>query len=338
MSGRYEPIVERYLTPVIKGSEEYMCVCPFCDGRSSLQFNIDSGLWVCFRCDSKGNAKTLVRKLGGVYADPVISVEAIRKHVDRLRLLRKKENREQRVFDDSILRRFSFPNDYWSTVRGFSDSTIARWNLGYDPIKDRHIIPYRNPAGQLLGVIQRLGDEETERANIRYIYPESFDRKGSLFGSWQIVGLKKVALVEGATDTIALDDANRPSGGQFGSSISSAQARLLHRLGVREVVLFYDYDEAGLKATEKSREVLKGFILRSVQWDTSKYCWHEKLCGCGQHTWRDIANCQQKRKCKCGRRHGMDPNALKKKERKEMFDHAKLVGSKKEWRTMKRVR
>jgi hypothetical protein len=333
MSGRYEPIADRYLDPVIRGSNEFMCTCPFCAGKSSLQFNIDNGLWVCFRCDAKGNSKMLVKRMGGTYTDPVVSVEAIRKHMDRLRTIKKREGRETaRVLDETVLRRYNFPDDYWSVVRGFSDKVIEEFQLGYDPIKNRNIIPFRNDDGELLGVIERLKDPNVD---IRYIYYEGFDRKNSLFGSWRVRGERRIGIVEGSTDVVAMADAQRLTVAQFGSSISSGQIRLLHRLGIHELVMFYDYDEAGRKAEEKSRTYVDGIVLRTVVWDTNKYCWHKKLCGCGEHTWRNIANCQKKRLCTCGRRHEMDPGSLKIKERQEMFDNAVLVGSKKKWPTRK---
>jgi DNA primase len=297
MSARFEPIAERYLTPVIRGSVEYMCECPFCDGTSSLQFNIDNGLWVCFRCDAKGNAERLVRRLGGVYADPVVGVETIRRHMDRIRMLRKKKETAHVALSDSYLSRYRFDDPYWTDIRGFSNEAIKEFDLGYDPLSDRHTIAYRDSDGTLLGVIQRLKGK-----NIfpRYIYPEGFDRKNSMFGSWKIT-TRKCGIVEGSTDVIALWDAERPALGQYGSSISNGQARLLHRLGVKELVMFYDYDEAGRKAEERSREAIEGIILRTVLWDKDKYCWHEKLCGCGEHTWRTIGKCLDKKKCNCKR-------------------------------------
>lgn len=327
MSGRFESIAERYLNPVIRGNTELMCECPFCQGTASLQFNVDNGLWLCFRCDAKGSSKTLVKRLGGTYTDPAVSVEAIHKHMDRLRMLRKREEKSDRVLDESVLRRYKFRDSYWSDTRGFSEETIAAWDLGYDPIKDRNTIAYRNIDGELLGVIQRLKDPDVE---IRYIYPDGFNRKGSLFGSWKIKD-RKCAIVEGATDVIGLYDSQRPALAQYGSSISDGQILLLHRLGIHELVMFYDYDEAGLKAEERSREAIKGIILRTVVWNTDKYCWHKKYCGCGEHTWRTIAKCQNKKLCRCGRKHEADPNTLTIKERRRMYDGAVLVGSKQKW-------
>lgn len=335
MSGRYEEIAERYLEPAIRGSSEFMCRCPFCSGSASLQYNIDNGLWVCFKCDAKGNAKSLVRRMGGVYSDPAVSVEYLYQQLDRLKLIKKRQqNEKERIFPDSTLLRYNFPDPYWHEIRGFSKATIKKWGLGYDPIKDRNTIPYRNLSGELLGVIERLRDPNID---IRYIYPDAFDRKGSLFGSWHVNGLRKFALLEGSTDVIALDDANRPGVAQYGSTITDAQARLLHRLGAREVVLFYDYDEAGRKAIEKSQEKLRGLVLRVAIYNTEHYCWHKKMCGCGEHTWRTIGKCQKKRLCKCGRKHEMDPGSLPKKERRRMYDEASLIGTRKVkvWRTGK---
>jgi 5S rRNA maturation endonuclease (ribonuclease M5) len=331
-SPRFEEVGERWLTPVIRGPQEWMCECPLCEGKSSLQFNIKSGLWVCFRCDAKGNAKTLVKRLGGTYTDPAVSMESVLESIDKMKMTIKKRGKTQPVLEESYLMRFAFDDPYWTEVRGFKDETVKKWGLGYDPIKDRHTIAYRNQHGELLGIIYRLKGD----VHIRYIYPEGFDRKGSLFGSWQIKG-RKCALVEGSTDVVACDESSVPAVAQWGSSITEEQVRLLHELGINEVVLFYDYDEAGLKAVERSLEMLSGFVIYAVKYDEQKYCWHKKLCNCAEnHDWRRIAKCQNKKLCKCGRRHEMDPGSLSRKERKKMYKQAVLTGKvKKEWHTRK---
>lgn len=331
MAGRFEHIAERHLDPVVRGANEYMTACPFCQGNSSLQFNIDTGLWLCFKCDAKGSAKSLVRRLGGTYADPAVSVDTIREKMDRMRTRAKKKDQSLPILDDSVLSRYNFSDGYWSEHRGLSDETIAEWELGYDPIMDRNVIPFRSVDGDLLGVIQRIKGKDVVP---RYIYPKHFDRKESFFGSWKLHGTAKCAIVEGSTDVIALSQASRPALGQYGSSISSKQARLLYRLGIREAVLFYDCDEAGRKALERSREELTkyGIILRAVRWDSRKYCFRKKLCNCGDHTWRTIGKCQNKILCQCGRKHEADPGSLTIKEIRRMYDNAKLVGGKK-WRT-----
>jgi hypothetical protein len=336
MKGRYEDIAERHLEIKLRGTTEFMCGCPFCNGSTSLQFNIDNGLWVCFRCDAKGNAKSLVKKRGGVYTDPAISVDHVFQTIDRIRAAAKIKDKVK-VHDEDYLRRFDFEDSYWSEERGYSSKTIRAFQLGYDPILDRNTIPYRNVEGELLGIIYRLKGKDIFP---RYIYPEGFNRRESLFASWKIAKSKTtvVGLVEGSTDVMALWQAGIPALGQYGSSISKQQVRLLHRLGIREAVMFYDYDEAGLKAIHKSQEMIEGILLSQVYWNSRHYCWHKKLCGCGNHDWRTIGKCQEKLPCTCGRIHEMDPGSLKSKEIQYMWDNRELVGRRSEWRGPRRAR
>lgn len=319
MPARFETLVEQTLEIKSRGTDEFMCQCPFCDGATSLQFNIEKGLWVCFKCDLKGNAKTLVKKLGGIYADPEVSVDHLRNAMKRIEVEYSDEPKIK-LLAESHLNRYKGDTSYW-TGRGFTEKTIEKWGLGYDPLSDRAIIPYRNQEGRLIGVIQR------RMGNVfpRYLYPEGFDRKHSLFGSWRI-STGRLVLAEGSLDTIKINQAGFPSVAQYGSSIHPYQADLLRKMNVRSIILFYDYDEAGLKALHKSQSMLDDFLLHAVKWDTEKYCWHEKLCGCGDHDWKTIGQCRHKYACRCGRKHGMDPGELTRAQIKSMIEDAEPVG------------
>ena len=332
MPERFEQIADRYLTVVLKGPQEWMCACPFCHGGDCLQFNVNKGLFVCFTCGEGGSAKRLVNRLGGTYTDHGISVEVLRATLDGLKLRMKERGQKQEILPESTLLRYGgIPHEYWTEDRGFNLKTIKKWGLGYDPILDRCTIAYRNVAGGLLGVIQRRLDDQFPR----YLYPKGFDRSGSLFGSWEVAtrGVHKVALVEGSTDAICLDQADRFGVGQFGSSISQRQIRLLRRLGVRELILFYDCDIAGRKAELQARSVLDGFLVRSVGWDEEEYCWENKVCGCRRrHQWYELGFCKDEdghpttRKCRCGRKHNVDPGKLDEDTIQEMYDEARPVG------------
>lgn len=325
VAGRFEALAEQHLDIKVRGSSEFMTRCPFCDGDSSLQFNIDKGLWVCFRCDEKGNAKKLVRQLGGIYADPEISADYLRTALDRVQPNYSEDDDEEKVLPESHLNRFlNGGAEYWKG-RGFKEETIERWQLGYDHLMDRAIIPYRNLDGELLGVIQR------RMGNVfpRYLYPKTFNRNSSLFGSWKFMEGREPAavLTEGSLDAIKVDQAGYTALAQYGSSIHPSQILLLRRMNVQKLVLFYDFDEAGIKALHRSQHMLDDFMLWTVGWDAEKYCWHEKLCGCGQHDWSTIGKCNHKLLCKCGRRHGLDPGALTTKKVADMIENAHPIGS-----------
>lgn len=331
-SQTFEALAEKYLDIVLRGPVECMARCPLCDGEASLQFNIEKGLWVCFRCGQGGTAKRLVSLIGGSYTDPYVSVEVLQGALDHLRTINNIKG--PRHLDESYLARFEgdSPDGYWE-ARGFAADTRRKWGMGYDSLSGRCTIAYRNPGGQVLGVIQRRLDNEFPR----YIYPKGFDRSGSLYGSWEVSHGKSSTgvIVEGSTDAIRLDAAGVTNPlAQFGSSITTGQIRLLRRLGIRKVILFYDYDEAGRKAEQQALESLTGFLCYSVQWDEKKYCWTKHKCGCPQrvmdwetkHNWTTISQCPNKLFCKCGRKHGYDPGKLSDTEITTMISHPKLEG------------
>lgn len=328
---RFEDLARKYLDVVTDSGTEFMCRCPFHEDSSpSLQFNVEKGLWICFQCEQGGTAKSLIKRIGGTYSEPAVSVQILQKSLDRL-VLKDKEGAKDVFLPESYLARFASEHEYWTDRRGFSSATIQKWGLGYDPISDRCTIAYRSVEGALLGVIYRRLDNEFPR----YLYPSGFNRTGSLFGSWAIADgeSSSVALVEGSTDVINLDQAEASAVGQYGSSISLNQIRLLRFLNIREVILFHDYDNGGRKATRQAKGILEGFIVRQVKWDTEKYCWHDKLCGCGRHTWDNLPQCKRKLFCKCGRIHCPDPGKLEAKEIQYMLNNAELVGRKRDART-----
>lgn len=323
MGYRFQAIAERWLKPVLRSDPEWMCPCPWCENDNSLQFSIEKGVWICFRCDERGRAERIVKKLGGSYQNPAMDLDELDASLMSLDM---PEFSSARILPESTLGRYKGPpHEYWTLTRKYSSATIERFQLGYDPLTDRLTIPYRNPDGGLLGVIQRRLDNEFPR----YLYPRGFDRKGSLFGSWDRsdgIGDSAV-LVEGSTDAVWVCAAGSRSLAQYGSSLHPRQVRLLHRLGVKEVTLFYDFDPAGIKAFKQAPEVLEGFLVRRVFYDSDRYCWHEKLCGCREgHTPFQLAHCPRKVLCRCGKRHCPDPGSLTKKEIRYMLAHTALVG------------
>lgn len=128
-------------------------------------------------------------------------------------------------------------------------------NRSYDRFRDRILFPISDVRGQVCGFGGRiLGDGEPKYLNS----PESpvYNKSRMLFGLYQqrepIRRQRKAVLVEGNFDLLALvargvDLAVAP----LGTALTKEQLRLLKPL-VDEVVLLFDGDEAGLKATERS--------------------------------------------------------------------------------------
>lgn len=235
------------------------------DSKASMQFNIEKGLFVCFGCGAAGGMKKLERHLGIRVIEDQIDIQSIR---EKLAALKREPRADLPVLDESHLLRYKFPNRYWKG-RGFDDSTIKAFDLGIDPMGDFASIPIRNVNGELLGIIKRFLAKD---ADLKYKYPKGFKRQLNLFGSWMVEqdeDAYTVVLNEGALDSIKVWQTGIPAMAVYGSSISPSQIRILRRLGVRKVILFFDNDAAGIKAsmgalgvkihTEKSRKTGKSF-------------------------------------------------------------------------------
>jgi DNA primase len=272
VSGKYESFAQQYLDVVhsSEGSPEVMCRCVLDEHSSpAFQFNLDSGLFYCFRCDEGGSITSLMRHLGVSYRTPAPDVRDVTKKLESLRRGGQSKRSQPDPLPESWLRRFDFPTAYWQQ-RGFSPATIDAFDLGYDPMENAVAIPIRNINGELLGAIRRYLDEDVE---LRYRYPLKFSRSKNLFGSWlaDADDSHSVVLCEGAIDAMSVWQAGYPAVAQYGSSISPSQIRLLRRMGFGEVVLFYDNDKAGRKATllAKGRKVRQRKGKRFIQYSAA---------------------------------------------------------------------
>jgi len=238
----YAKVAEDNLEVMIRSGDEWMCKCPYHEDRSpSLQFNVAKGLWICFSCQRKGNAKTL---FGEDFRPPEPDIESVLAQLDLIEAA--SHAQPVPLLSESILKRYNFPTDYWMN-RGFSSTIIKAFQLGYDPLENDAIIPVRNVDGGLIGVIRRKLENDF---GPKYMYPKHFPRKTTMFGSWLVAKATTdhVVIVEGSADAMAVWGAGVPSMAQYGSSLSREQVVLLRRLGIKRVTLFYDNDEAGLHA------------------------------------------------------------------------------------------
>lgn len=245
-SGQYAELAEKHLAVSIRSGNEVMARCIFHDdSNASMQFNVEKGLFICFSCGERGNAKKLQRQLGIRWQEGEIDVADIRAKLDRLR---SPEAGRLPVLDETFLDRYRFPTPYWAE-RGFDLATVDAFDLGYDPLGGFVTIPVRNVHGGLLGVIKRFLDPNAE---LRYRYPKGFSRSTNLFASWMVEHDEEtdhVALVEGSLDAAKVWQAGYSAVACYGNSISPAQIRVLKRLGVSQVTIFADKDRGGQQLT-----------------------------------------------------------------------------------------
>lgn len=161
-----------------------------------------------------------------------------------------------------------FAKEYKETGLYFNNAKIL--GLGYVGrgfVKDRYagrlIFPWFNTAGKVVGFGARKLDERTHGVDQKYINSqesEIFHKNSELYGLYQaknaIVKTGKVYMVEGYTDVLAFHQAGIENVvANSGTALTQQQVALLSRY-CKAVILIYDSDEAGLRATLRAIPML----------------------------------------------------------------------------------
>ena len=185
----------------------------------------------------------------------------------------------QRGIRDDIVKKFQLG---YSTVtkdglvqeairKGYNKEYLIKTGLCYEKedgsIRDRFwgrvIFPWFNISGKVLGFGGRVLDSRTKGVSQKYVNsPESdiFSKRKELYGIYQakstIVKKDCVYMVEGYTDVIAMHQCGLENVvANSGTALSEEQIRLLHRF-TSNITLLYDGDEAGIKASIRSTDML----------------------------------------------------------------------------------
>ena len=170
-----------------------------------------------------------------------------------------------------------FAPDSWSALsdamrqKGFTEQELFEAGLmkhgrnggGYDTFRNRLMFPVIDVRGSVIGFSGRiLGDGEPKYLNS----PETpvFSKSHNLFALNLAKKSKSgyILLTEGNIDVVSLHQAGFDSAvASLGTSLTPEQARLIARY-VHEVVLCYDADEAGKKASQRAIGILEKLDLK----------------------------------------------------------------------------
>lgn len=257
-SHKYATYIDRHLDVRLRADDgEWVAICPFhADTNPSFSINVDSGLWICFSCGVKGNIAKLQRHFGGQPLE--VSLETLHRSLDRLEPAEEVKRRPASWLAQYPM---SIEGRAWCYGRRIDGESIDRWTLGFDHDQEAVTIPLHALDGSVLGVIRRFLDP---RAVPKYRYPPGFKISRYLFGAHRLVGPKRygtIVVTEGSLDAIRVDGAGYAAVAVLGSSLSTAQMRLLRVLNPHGLVLAFDDDKAGRAALRRSSGQLKGMPL-----------------------------------------------------------------------------
>lgn len=278
-------IAQRYLRNVRKtGAENVVAICPFHrkpDGsfeRSpSFTMSLTKGLWQCHSCKEVGSLPRFFKLLGENY-------QVIKNYEDLFSELHQSSRRcvviDTRALQAKYIVEDPLPEavlgffDFCPTPlldEGFTEETLRRFEVGFDPKHFRITYPIRDIEGNLMGVSGRTVIDDEKRYKV-------YDKEFEAFGLPRRTPAKKsstlwnghtvysslfptynpdpLVVVEGFKACMWLWQAGiKNVVALMGSTLSEQQKWLLERMGA-PVYLMLDNNDAGRKGTRKIGDVL----------------------------------------------------------------------------------
>ena len=152
--------------------------------------------------------------------------------------------------------------------KGYSAEELIRAGLAvrgkkgagaYDKFRDRLMFPVLDVRGEVTGFSGRALAEGQEPKYLNSPETLVFAKRRSLYGIQRAKNSKRgsILLVEGNVDVVTLHQAGFDNAvAPMGTALTTEQTRLISRYA-KEIVLCYDNDPAGRKATERALDILK---------------------------------------------------------------------------------
>ncbi len=129
----------------------------------------------------------------------------------------------------------------------------------YDKFRNRLMFPVIDIRGEVLGFSGRALEAEQEPKYLNSPETLVFSKRKTLFGMNLAKNTKRnsILLVEGNIDVVTLHQAGFDNAvASMGTALTTEQTRLISRYA-KEIIVCYDNDPAGKKATERALDLLK---------------------------------------------------------------------------------
>lgn len=158
---------------------------------------------------------------------------------------------ENKPYGDEILTEYMmYPNDWWKQ-EGLSYRTQIEFEIGFDPVSQRIVIPVRDHNGKLVGIKGRyVGTRKDILDDMKYIYLKKCNKSLMLY-NWHkaiphILNKKEVIVVESEKTTMYLHQFGYKNAVAIGGdSLSDIQIEYIKNLGIdTKVILAYDKDKS----------------------------------------------------------------------------------------------
>jgi DNA primase len=250
-----------------KSRDELYGKCPIHDGEGTRAFrvNLSKNVFNCFSCGAKGGVLEFVAAMD--FCDVRIAALKLQGHFNipdngiplpaNTRKTQLKENEEPAPVNPPLSFKLRVdPSHEYGLNRGLTPTTIQRFGAGIclsrGTFAGRYVIPLHDAQGRLVGYAGR----SVNGTDPKYLFPSGkngFRKSHLLFNLHRVLQGDprddRIILVEGFFDCMKVQQAGYPCVALLGSTLSKEQEQLLCQ-HFSHVVLLFDGDEAGRKATD----------------------------------------------------------------------------------------
>ncbi len=265
-----------------KHGPNYLGLCPF-HAEKTPSFNVraDKGYFKCFGCGASGDVFSFLEKQTGQ-----LFIDIVKRLAGELGI--ELDSKYQPKNDPSLLEAMAEMQTgfkaqlsgealaYLTHKRKYPKAIIDARGLGFGgthfQFRSRITIPIHNHRGQLVAFGGRIigPDEKNKPKYVNSAASEIYEKSQVLYGLYESLALikqqKRVVLVEGYFDVIALLALGIPAVAPCGTNLTDSHAELLKKY-TQEISLCFDQDAAGKAAHQKALLLFlsKGFQVRAVK-------------------------------------------------------------------------
>jgi len=246
---------------------EVAIYCPFHDNTHSpaCYINTKTGLWQCFNpsCGKKGNFRQLYKHMTGkTYGrEWILDPVNLQRELDLALVI--KDGTEE-LSTDSIEVDYSsgeVSNLQTLVDRGYDLDILEYFEIGYSKVKDRVVIPVRDPQYKLVGLIGRAVHDWQEP---RYLYNKGFKRADVLFNIQNAKQYDSVIICEGSLDAIKVAQSGfKNVVATLGAKVSPNQVKMIRKY-FDAIMVFSDNDDAGAEMRRAIIEECRGKEIYTV--------------------------------------------------------------------------
>lgn len=267
-----EPFMDQFQNLRLRGVE-LISSSPFREDTSpSFSLNLETGLWIDFGSVDdlwgKGNFIKLMAFLSGEHYEDVLerykqySITRL-SDIDKFELNIKLDLPEEyRTFNLKDFDYWSMKSNYLNN-RGITDKAQKAFQIGYDHGNKAVAFPYHDTNGKVINIKFR----KVSRKQFYYL-PDGQAIGNHVYGLHMIKRAKatKAFIVESEIDCLYLWSYGIPAVAMGSANMSRRQEELLDLSPLTELVLAFDNDPAGRRATLNAQNRLSGkYRLQKLQ-------------------------------------------------------------------------